>query len=82
MVVVIGVASLWRAAPALASDCDHEIVIPPLHVCTIGELTTFTLEGGEPFHETTSAVQDVRVIAGCHGQGPRRLIFDGQESRR
>jgi hypothetical protein len=47
----------------VASECDNEIAIPPLCVCTIGELTTFTLEAGEPFHETTSAVEGVRVIA-------------------
>jgi hypothetical protein len=63
MLVVIGAASVWPAAPAAASDCDSEIVIPPLHVCTVGELTTFTLEGGQAFHETLGAVHDVRVIA-------------------
>lgn len=62
MLVVIGAASVWPAAPAAASDCESEILIPPLHVCTAGGLTTFTLEGDEPFHETGGAVHDVQVI--------------------
>ncbi|MBU0617204.1 MAG: S8 family serine peptidase [Planctomycetes bacterium] len=62
MLVVIGAASVWPAAPAAASDCDSEIFIPPLHVCTADGLTTLTLEGAEPFHETGGAVHDVRVV--------------------
>jgi serine protease AprX len=59
-VVVIGVASVY--APPAVSDCDSERVLPPLRVCTMDGLTTFMLEGGEPFHETGSAVHDVRVV--------------------
>lgn len=46
MLVVIGAASAWRATPAGAgSGCDSEILIPASHVCTLGGLTTFTLDG-------------------------------------
>jgi len=46
VVVPIAAGTVWRCGSATASECDREAVIPPLHVRTTAEVTTFTSAGG------------------------------------
>jgi len=53
---------LSYVAPAGASRDQPEIVIPPLEVYKVGEVRLFTLEGGESFHETRRALDNLCLV--------------------